>query len=112
MRLSGLQRFMLIECYNRRTSRLPRKTVHAFYKSMPKQPENIQDVVTKSLESLIDRGLLIGYGRRTPEKWFIDEIRLTPKGRKIARTLLGEQLHLPFRAARMRRSNPPNHKTI
>lgn len=107
MRLSGLQRFTLIECYNRRTSRLPRKTVHGFYKSMPKQPENVQNVVTKSLESLIDRGLLIGYGRRTPEKWFINELRLTSRGRKIARTLLGEQLHLPFRAARTRRSHQP-----
>jgi len=97
MRLSGLQRFALVECYTRRTTRLPRKAVHAFYKSMPKQPEHVQDVVTKSLESLIDKGVLVGYGRRTPKKWFIDEIRLTPTGRRLARKLLGEQLPLPLR---------------
>lgn len=97
MRLSGLQRFALIECYTRRSTRLIRKVVHGYYRSMPKQPGHVQDVVTKSLESLIDRGLLIGYGRRTPKRWFIDEIRLTPRGRKIARTLLGEQLSLPLR---------------
>jgi hypothetical protein len=64
---------------------------------MPKQPKDVQDVVTKSLESLIDRGWLIGYGRRTPKKWFINEIRLTAAGRKLARKLLGEQLRLPLK---------------
>lgn len=99
-RLSGLQRFALIESYTRRSTRLPRQAVHAFYRSMPKQPEHIPEVVTKSLESLIDRGLLIGYGRRTPEKWFIDEIRLTSKGRRLARQLLGQQLALPLKTRR------------
>ncbi len=104
MKLSGLQRFALIECYNRRTTRVPRNTVHNFYRNMPKQPGHVQDVVTKSLEALIDRGFLIGYGRRTPKKWFIDGIKLTPKGRKIARVLLGEQLVLPLTRGRTKRS--------
>ncbi len=55
-----------------------------------------QDAVTKSLERLIDKGLLIGYGRRTPKKWFIDEVILTPKGRKETKKLLGKQQKLPF----------------
>lgn len=97
MRLSGLQRFALIESYTRRKTRLPRVAVHAFYKSMPLQPEHVQDVVTKSLESLIDKGLLVGYGRRTPKKWYIEEIKLTPQGRRHARKLLGEQLALPLK---------------
>jgi len=101
MRLSGLQRFALVEGYTRRTAKLPRKAVHAYYRSMPTHPENIQDVVTKSLESLIDKGLLIGYGRRTPKKWFIDEIRLTPQGRRLARKLLGEQLSLPLKSRKV-----------
>lgn len=96
-RLSGLQRFTLVECYTRRSAKLPRQAIHGFYRSMPRQPENIQDVVTKSLENLVDKGLLIGYGRRTERKWFIDEIRLTPSGRRLARRLLGEQLTLPWR---------------
>lgn len=99
-RLSGLQRFALIESYTRRSARLPRMSVHAFYKSMPKQPKDVQDVVTNSLESLVDRGWLIGYGRRTPKKWFIDEIRLTAAGRKLARRLLGVQLRLPLHRRR------------
>jgi hypothetical protein len=102
MRLSGLQRFALIECYTRRTAKLPRKAVHAYYRSMPTQPGHVQDVVTKSLESLIDKGLLIGYGRRTPKMWFIDEIRLTSQGRRLARKLLGEQLPLPLKSMKAR----------
>lgn len=107
MKLSGLQRYALIEAYTRRSAHLPRKTVHGFYRNMPKQPGHIQDVVTKSLESLIDRGLLVGYGRRTPKKWFIDEIKLTPRGRRIARALLGGQLLLPLGKRARRRS--PKH---
>lgn len=103
MRLSGLQRFTLIECYNRSKTHLPRQAVHAYYKSMPRSPLVIQDVVTKSLERLVDKGLLIGYGRRTPKKWYINEIKLTPRGRKLARKLLGEQLALPLRKSRRQR---------
>ncbi len=105
MRLSGLQRFALIECYNRKKARLPRTAVHAFYRSMPKSPVDIRDVVTKSLERLIDKGLLIGYGRRTPETWYIEEIKLTPAGRRLARRLLGEQLALPLGRRRQRLTN-------
>jgi len=103
MKLSGLQRFVLCECYVRRTTRLPRRTVHGYYRDMPRQPKMVQDVVTKSLERLIDRGLLIGYGRRTPKKWFIEEIKLTSTGRQHARRLLGEQLALPLRKRRRRK---------
>lgn len=96
MRLSGLQRFILVECYNRKIARNPRKMVHSYYANMPRRPEDVQHVVTKSLERLIDKGLLIGFGRRTPKKWFIEEIKLTHRGRVQARKLLGEQLILPL----------------
>ena len=55
------------------------------------------ETITKSLERLIDKGLMIGYGRRTPEKWFIDEVQLTPAGRRAARITLGEQQRLPLK---------------
>lgn len=102
MRLSGLQRFALLECYTRRSARLTSKSIHSFYSARPKPPGYVQDVVTKSLESLIDKGLLIGYGRRTPKMWFIDEIRLTPSGRRVARKLLGEQLALPLKSKQLK----------
>lgn len=64
-------------------------------KERPNQKDQI-DTITKSVESLIDKGLLVGYGVRTPKKWYIEEVRLMQKGRKLARKLLGEQQQLPL----------------
>jgi hypothetical protein len=94
MRLSALQRSILRECYQLRKSRTPRPALKKFYKG---RSQDSVDSITKSLERLIDKGLLIGYGRRTPKKWFIEEVRLTPLGRRIAKLTLGQQQHLPFK---------------
>ncbi len=40
-------------------------------------------IITKSIERLIDKGAILGYGVRTPKKWFIKEVKLTKLGRKI-----------------------------
>lgn len=122
MRPSSLQRFLLLECLNNRHHRLRHKSLLRFYDraehplKVDDQSRNSvrdfagrfletdsvrkktqQNAVTKSLERLIDKGLMIGYGRRTPKKWFIEEVALTPKGRKQARKLLGEQQALPLK---------------
>ena len=81
MRLSLLQRYILRECYQRKQLRIDRKSFAAFY-SKKDSPQSVQDSVTRSLERLIDHGLIIGHGRRTPHKWFIEEVRLTPAGRR------------------------------
>lgn len=97
MRLSALQKFILIECYNRK-GKVKKKILLVFYSKQKEQPSEKDqvDTVTKSVESLIDKGLMVGYGVRTPKKWYIEEVRLMPSGRKIARKLLGEQQLLPF----------------
>ncbi len=53
-------------------------------------------IITQSLYRLIEHGLLIGHGYRTPEKWFIETVTLTSAGRKAARKALGEQQALPL----------------
>lgn len=63
---------------------------------VPKMEDRVK-IVTKSLERLIDKGFLIGYGVRTPKKWFIKEIKLTAIGRKVAKSLQGKQASLPFK---------------
>lgn len=93
MRLSALQRFILRECYQTRKPRLSRLPFEKFYS---KRTTTATDNITVSLERLIDRGLLIGYGRRTPKKWFIEEVKLTPLGRRTARATYGQQQHLPL----------------
>lgn len=97
MRLSALQKFILTACYTGR-GRTKKKTLLGFYDKQKEQPSEKDqvDTVTKSVESLIDKGLMVGYGVRTPKKWYIEEVRLMPKGRRIARKLLGEQQSLPF----------------
>lgn len=100
MRLSPLQRFILLECLDGARRHVARTVFMAFYRKRSSFPSgnDRQDAVTKSLERLIDKGLMIGYGRRTPKKWFIDEVALTPKGRKETRKLLGKQQQLPLKS--------------
>lgn len=102
MYLSSLQRFILLECLDGTRRRVARTMFMAFYRKQPSSPsgKDRQDAITKSLERLIDKGLMIGYGRRTPKKWFIDEVALTPKGRKETKKLLGKQQKLPFFAGK------------
>lgn len=98
MRLSSLQKYILKECYNE-GGRKKRDTLTAFYvqeKDSPKPHEQVK-IVTQSIERLIEKGLMVGYGMRTPEKWFIREIKLTPFGRRIAKKLMGEQQRLPMK---------------
>lgn len=102
MRLSPLQKYILRQCYTSSNRVVVRDGFARFYdtqKQKPKKHDSV-NIITKSLESLIDKGLMVGYGVRTPQKWYIKEVRLLPAGRKIARKLLGEQQVLPFKMAR------------
>lgn len=95
MRLSALQRYILRECYQTRQPLISRQPFTRFYPA--KTPKTtVVNSLTASLERLIDKGLMIGFGRRTHEKWFIEQVRLTPLGRKTARQLLGTQQRLPL----------------
>ena len=102
MNISKLQKFILITAYLNKGKKISRKGFERFYNSYKNKPKkgDIQNIITKSSERLIDKELLIGYGRRTPHKWFIDEINLTAKGRKVAKKMLGEQQPLPFKINR------------
>ncbi len=107
MALSNLQKYILLKAYEER-GKFGRDKLLRFYatssyakattgKSKKPKKEDRVNIITKSLERLVDREFLIGYGTRTPHKWFIKEIRLTKKGEKEAKRLLGEQQKLPFK---------------
>lgn len=91
MRLSDLQKYILIAAWESRQAKVPRQAFANFYKDNPKIK-----VITKSLERLIDKGLIIGFGEKTQYKLFITKIKLTPKGKKTAQKILGRQAELPF----------------
>lgn len=95
MRLSLLQKHILRVCFQAK-GKVPRAPFHAFYEGKSARPKDIVDTITKTLERMIDKGLLVGLGVRTPKRWYIKEVRLTPLGRRTAKKFQGEQQHLPF----------------
>lgn len=107
MTFSTLQRYILREAYQSRVKRFPRRQLVRFYerrRSAPKVADR-QNNITKSLERLIDKGYLTGYGRRTPRKWFIEEVALTALGRRAGKVSLGEQQALPLRNSKLKMKN-------
>ncbi len=115
MRLSPLQKYILRACYSRQP-KVNRLGFGRFYETQKHKPkkDDIVNIITKSLESLIDKELMVGYGVRTPHKWYIKEVRLLSKGRKLTRQLLGEQQALPFKIIKSRpktQSLKPQSKT-
>ena len=102
MNLSGLQKYIILECYNARNGRIFRGSLANFYsqaKISPKK-ELLVKIITKSIERLIHRDLIVGFGEITSERQFIKEIKLTSKGRALARKLLGEQMRIPLETNR------------
>ncbi len=97
MKLSALQKFILKESFGQR-NKILRSRYHKYYngKKTPSKLEQVK-IISKSIDRLIDKGLMVGYGQRTQHKWFIKEVSLTPKGRLIAKKLLGEQKSFQFK---------------
>lgn len=97
MRFSKLQKYILMQCYNSRGYRLDRSVLLKFYGNKKNPSKDLRvKIITKSIERLIEKELMIGHGVRTAQKWYIKEIRLTNKGVKLCKKFLGEQLRLPI----------------
>ncbi len=88
MRLSSLQKFILKQCFIL-GGRVERKIFGVYFDK--RKIQHPQNVLTQSIESLIDKGLLRGYGKRTPQKWFIESVSLTPDGKKAAWKVIEDQ---------------------
>lgn len=102
MQLSDLQRYILVQALAANRTTIHKEALLRFYSAGPKRlkPKDEISDLTRSVERLIDRGLVIGYGSKTAQRWFVTEVRLTPPGRRLARELLGTQQLLPLRSAR------------
>ena len=99
MKLSALQKYILKQCVQTKDKITSKTVLERFYnnhKNKPK-PKDVINIITKSVERLIKKELVIGYGWKTPHKWFINQVKLTPKGKKIAKSLFGIQQKLPFK---------------
>ena len=114
MKLSTLQKYILLKCLEK-GNKVDRKIFRKFYPSpsssddssgglrrtsyYPLKGNNYREsIITRSIEHLIDREFMTGFGRRTPHKWFITHVSLTKKGAKISQDLLNErQEKLPLK---------------
>ncbi len=100
MHYGRLQRWILRDCWQEVSGKnLGRRVFLRYYQGKPElKVRNQEGILTRCLEGLIDDGLLVGYGVRTPHKWFIREVRLTAKGRRIIRQLLDRRQKLPLKS--------------
>ncbi len=98
MRLSTLQEYIL-RVVLEEGGRVNRSLFLQFYeiKKSNSKPKLRGKIISQSLERMIERGMLIGYGHRTREKWIIDAVKLTSLGRIEAERLFGEQQLLPLK---------------
>ena len=97
MRLSALQKYILEQCLLHRYNTIPKKIVEAFYHDTKVKPKNIISDITKSVDRLIMKDLVVGIGKKTSHKWLINQVTLTPQGKKIARDFFGKQQKLPLK---------------
>lgn len=98
MPFSGLQKYILLKGLENKKHSVPKKILAKFYVGRKNSPKNSDqtDIITKSAERLIKKGLAKGVGVKTAEKWFVSELIITRPGIKVAKDFLGKQQKLPF----------------
>ena len=99
MVFSRLQRYILTQAIAVPKRTLNRASLVRFYTDSTQRPKgkDVPNIISRSLDRLVVRELLVGYGRKTAQKWYIERIKLTTKGRAAAKKLLGEQQALPLK---------------
>jgi hypothetical protein len=97
--LSPLQKHILSVCL-KKGGRVERELFCGFYDFQKKKPKVCfqEKIISQSLERLINRRLLVGFGKRTAFKWFLTHAKLTQKGKVIAHEFVyGKQYSLPLK---------------
>lgn len=95
---SKLQRYILLSALSQKKL-LTREEIRGFYGDykIKSKTKDAEDAITKSIDRLISRGFIIGFGYKTSRKWYNKSVKLTSLGKKSTRELLGKQLTLPFK---------------
>lgn len=98
MKISSLQKYILKQCILSKGGGIGKRELERFYSDKKNKPKEIDQVkiITKSIDRLIKKDLIIGTGTKTSHKWYIKEIKLTNQGKKEAKKLFGTQQKLPF----------------
>lgn len=96
--ISRLQKYILRRGLEEKNRAVAKKTIVDFYeqKKRPKRTDQ-EGIIARSVERLIKRGLVKGYGVKTASKWFVQKIVLTSRGVKLAKVLSNRQQKLSFK---------------
>ncbi len=100
MRLSKLQKYILEKCLESKSGWQNRESFYQFYpkEEITKNSKTIGEVLHRSLDLIVSHDLLIAYGHQTAKKWYIQRVRLTAHGKKLAKNLLKRrQKQLPIK---------------
>lgn len=99
MKLSKLQQFILLECWRFKGKKVSRREFLKFYDGYERKPEKkeVVKIITKSLERLIKRNFIVGFGKITEEKIFIEAVCLTAFGKQEMRKIMNRQQKLPLK---------------
>ena len=99
MKLSRLQKYILKTTLQSNKPKVSRIIFEKFYDNTKKTPaKKIRaNIITKSIERLIDKGLIVGFGEKTQYKLFITQVKLTLRGKKATQLLFGQQVKLPLK---------------
>lgn len=91
MKLSALQKYILKQCFASARGRITKKVIENFYSSKTIKAKSIINDITKSIDRMIAKELVVGHGTKTAKKWYIKEVGLAPKGKRLVRTLFIQQ---------------------
>jgi hypothetical protein len=100
MRFSKLQQFILEKCKTSQNKLVSMVDFFAFYsnKDIEVNKKQIRDIIHRSLDNLVAKDYLISFGRKTANKWFIEKVKLTAKGRTAGKFIIeSKQKKLPLK---------------
>jgi len=100
MRFSKLQKYILEKCFNHTGKFVLKLDFYSFYKisELEKNKKKFLDIIHRSLENLVAKDLIIAFGKKTKEKWFIEKVSLTSKGKNIIKDMIkNKQKKLPLK---------------
>jgi hypothetical protein len=105
--VSELQKNILETCLDNGGSCLRLEIENkAGIESSKAQKENIKNIINRSIERLIERGYLVGYGSKTKEKLFITSVRITSFGLKYVKYMRKQsQKTLPLKTNKVKKTN-------
>ena len=100
MRLSKLQKFILMKCFEKKNKTEMKTNFYDYYpaKEISKNKIAVQVALQNSIENLVKKDLVVAIGHRTVKKWYVNKVRLTAKGKKKAKELVRDkQRKLPIK---------------